>query len=147
MRVIVLRKQSVADTPSPEDEQVTWGEPEQTKKPILLHIVLATGLIETDELTDLLAAVAERVPSGGEEPIIISGKLPVWAFAALTHYFHARPWVATFDPRYGAGIVTATHVRGIEVGQRFPVDEGSVTTVRILFPPERSTPAEPTGGE
>jgi CRISPR-associated Csx3 family protein len=151
MRVIVLRKQFVEDTPTAsETEQTTSGaEPRQISepKPILLHITLSAGLIETDELEQLLEVVEGHVPAGGKEPVIISGRLPVWAFGALVHHFHARPWVATFDPRYGAGIIAAAHVRGVKLGQRFPVDEGSVTTVRIVFPPEHPKPAEPTGGE
>jgi len=143
MRVIVLRKQLVEDTPAPEDEQATSDdELSQTSepKPIFLHIVLSTGLIETDELEELLRVIEEHVPAGGVEPIIISGRLPVWAFSALTDLFHPRPWIGTFDPRYGAAIVTVTHSPKVRRGQRIPVDEGSVEVVKITFPPTQKPP-------
>jgi CRISPR-associated Csx3 family protein len=147
MRVIVLRKQFVEGTPAAsETEQTTSGaEPTQISgpKPIFLHIVLAPGLIETDELNELLQVVEKNVPAGGVEPIILSGRLPVWVFSALTHHFHARPWVATFEPRYGEGIVTATHVSKVRIGQRIPVDAGSVKFVEITFPPTTDTPTAP----
>jgi CRISPR-associated Csx3 family protein len=145
MRIIVLRKQFVEDTPTAsETEQTTSGdEPSQISepKPIFLHIVLSSGLIETEELEELLQVVEKHVTAGGVEPVILSGRLPVWAFSALTDYFHPRPWVGTFDPRYGAAIVTVTHSSKVRRGQLVPVDEGSVEVVKITFPPTQEPPA------
>jgi CRISPR-associated Csx3 family protein len=144
MRVIVLRKQLVEDTPAPEDEQTTLDvEPSQISKPkpIFLHIVLPSGLIETDEVKKLLEVVEKHVPAGGAEPVILSGRLPVWVFSALTHYFHPRPWVGTFDPRYGAAVVTVTHSSDVTIGERIPVDEGSVEVIKITFLPTQEPPA------
>jgi CRISPR-associated Csx3 family protein len=115
---IILRKQ---DTPSAE------------KPPIVLEIILTTGLIETAELPQLLEAVANNLPAGGEEGVIISGRLPVWAFSALIHYFHPRPWVATFDPRLGGGVVVATHARDVSVGEIIPVTP-DLPKVTVEFP-------------
>ena len=42
--------------------------------------------------------------------------MPVWAFAALTHHFHPRPFVATFDPRLTGGVVVASHTEDLNVG-------------------------------
>jgi CRISPR-associated Csx3 family protein len=147
MRVIVLRKQFEDTSVAPEGGETSLKEPEQRReeKPILLHIKLTT-LIEPKELGKFLEVVGEHVPAGGKEPVIISGRLPVWAFSALVHYFHARPWVATFEPRLAAGIIVAVHVPGVELGQHFPIDEGSVETVEIVFSPERPKPAEPPEG-
>jgi len=140
MRVIVLRKQFVEDTSTTtETEQTTSSTgPEKTSKPkpIFLHIILSAGLIETKELGELLKVVEEHVPPGGVEPVIISGRLPVWAFSALTDYFHARPWVATFDPRYGAGVVSVTHSPEVMKGDLVPADKDSVTIIEIVFPPK-----------
>jgi CRISPR-associated protein Csx3 len=115
---IILRKQ---DMPSAE------------KPPIVLEIILTTGLIETAELPQLLEAVANNLPAGGEEGIIISGRLPVWAFSTLIHYFHPRPWVATFDPRLGGGVVVATHTRDVSVGEIIPVTP-DLPKVTVEFP-------------
>jgi CRISPR-associated Csx3 family protein len=148
MRIIVLRKQFVEDTPtaSETEETTSDAEPEQTSEPepIFLHIILSAGLIETDELEELLQVVEKHVHAGGVEPIILSGRLPAWVFSALTHHFHPRPWIATFDPRHQAAVVTATHSTKVRRGQLIPVDKGSVEVVEITFPPmpKPATPAE-----
>jgi CRISPR-associated protein Csx3 len=98
----------------------------------MLEMVLSRGLIEPRELTSLLRAVESHVPAGGTEGVVISGRLPVWAFAALTHYFHPRPWVATFDPRLGGGVVVMSHdPAGPSVGVVVPTD--GATTVTVEF--------------
>ena len=99
---------------------------------IIIDVVLTRGLIEPRELPDLLRAVEARVPAGGVEPVVVSGRLPVWAFAALVHLFHPRPWVGTFDPRIGRGVVVATHdPNGPSVGDVVPI--GRATTITVEF--------------
>ena len=80
------------------------------------------------ERSRMLAADGSVI--AGTEGIILSGRLPVWAFAALTHLFHPRPWVATFDPRLGGGVVIASHVSDVSVGQ---VVSPTETTVTVEF--------------
>lgn len=94
---------------------------------VVVEIVLLEGVITPDQLPELVQAVEERVPAGGTEGVILSGRLPVWAFAALAHLFHPRPWVATFDPRLGGGVVVASHVPEVHVGQVVPLPEAAVT--------------------
>jgi CRISPR-associated protein Csx3 len=115
---VILRKQDIPSTEKP---------------PIVLEIILTTGLIGIDELPQLLQAVANELPAGGEEGIIISGRLPVWVFSALTHYFHPRPWVATFDPREGGGVVVVTHTPDVSVAEIIPVTP-DLPKVTIKFP-------------
>jgi CRISPR-associated Csx3 family protein len=153
MRVIVLRKQLIEGTPA-ETELAALSEQASEPKPILLHIVLRTGLIRSGDLEKLLTVVGNHVPAEGEEPVIISGRLPVWVFGALVAFYATkRPWVATFDPRYMEGIVAATSIPTVQLGQHVPADRGSVKEVKeIKFPesepePERPEPAEPTAGE
>jgi len=99
---------------------------------IIIDVVLTRGLIEPRELPDLLRAVEARAPAGGVEPVVVSGRLPVWAFAALAHHFHPRPWVGTFDPRLGGGVVVATHdPNGPSVGDVVPI--GGATTITVEF--------------
>jgi len=98
----------------------------------VLEIVLSRGLIEPRELPALLRAVEAWVSAGGVEPVVVSGRLPVWAFAALVHLFHPRPWVATFDPRLGGGVVVMRHdPAGPSVGDVVPTD--GATTVTVEF--------------
>ena len=94
---------------------------------IVVEVVLSSGVITPDQLPELVQAVEEQVPAGGTEGIILSGRLPVWAFAALAHLFHPRPWVATFDPRLGGGVVVASHVPDVHVGQVVPLPQAVVT--------------------
>lgn len=95
---------------------------------MLVNVTLQTGLIQPDQLPALVAAMPD---AGGTDGVIISGRLPVWAFAALTHYFHPRPWVATLDPRLGGGVVVASHTATVSVGQVVPIDGHA--TVDVSF--------------
>jgi len=99
---------------------------------MVVDITLSTGIITPEELRKVLDAVAEAVPAGGTEGIIISGRLPVWAYGALVHYFHPRPWVATFDPRLGGGVVVVTHTSEISVGDVVPVGDDSETVQVVI---------------
>ena len=53
--MIILRKQDM---------------PPVEKPPVVLEIILTTGLIETSGLPQLLEAVANNLPAGGEEGVI-----------------------------------------------------------------------------
>ena len=48
--------------------------------------------------------------------VIISGRGPIWLYGYLVHEYHPTPWVATFDPRLGKGVIVASHVKGASVG-------------------------------
>jgi len=99
---------------------------------MVVDITLSTVIITPEELRKVLNAVAEAVPAGGTEGIIISGRLPVWVYGALVHYFHPRPWVATFDPRLGGGVVVMTHVSEVAVGDVVPVGDDSETVQVVI---------------
>jgi len=76
---------------------------------------------------------------------VLSGCAPVWAFARLVHHFHPASWVATFDPRLGGGVVVATHVEGVKVGNVVSIPEtaggndgdASPTLVAVVGDPHR----------
>jgi CRISPR-associated Csx3 family protein len=99
---------------------------------VIIDVILSRGLIEPRELPALLRAVEAHVPTGGTEGVVLSGRLPVWAFAALVHLFHPRPWVATFDPRLGGGVVVMSHdPNGPAVGDVAPTEGATVVTVEF----------------
>ena len=101
-------------------------------KTAVIEITLTRGLIEPGELSALLGAVGDRVPAGGTEGLVLSGRLPVWAFAALAHMFHPRPWVGTFDPRLGGGVVVMSHdPNGPSVGDVVSTEGAPVVTVEF----------------
>lgn len=83
-------------------------------KKIFINIILVNGVINTDDLKKLIDKMP--VEAGGTEGVILSGRMPVWAFAALVHHFHPRPFVATFDPRLFGGVVVASHTESVDVG-------------------------------
>ena len=45
----------------------------------------------------------------GTKGVVISGRGPVWLYAALAHHYHVTAWVGTFDPRLGGAVVTSRH--------------------------------------
>ena len=83
-------------------------------KKIFIDITLANGIINPEDIQKLISEMP--VADGGTEGVILSGRMPVWAFAALTHHFHPRPFVATFDPRLTGGVVVASHTEDLNVG-------------------------------
>ncbi len=90
---------------------------------IFLDIIISRGVIAPEELQAFLAALP--IPAGGQEGVVLSGRMPVWAFAALAHHFHGRPWVATFDPRLAGGVVVFSHTPEKSVGDVVVVIDGA----------------------
>lgn len=53
--------------------------------------------------------------------VVLSGRGPVWLYAALVHHYHPTKWVATFDPRLGAVVVESHSPKGPKVGSVIPI--------------------------
>ena len=65
---------------------------------------------------DLLAAV--KPPEvDATRGVVISGRGPIWLFGWLIHHYHPTAWIATYDPRLGGGVVVASHMKDIQVGE------------------------------
>lgn len=82
------------------------------------------------------------LPSGIDTTggIIISGRAPIWLYAHLVHELHPTAWVACYDPRLGAVVVT-THSHQVRVGQIIPLQlsQGSPrlgAALLIVGPPD-----------
>ena len=101
---------------------------------VIIEITL-TDILLHKELPKLLEEVEKALPvspAKGELPgVIISGRLPVWAFVSIAHLFHPAKWVATFDPRLGGAVVVATHVPDIQVGDVLPVEGAQKVEVKF----------------
>ena len=93
----------------------------------LIEITISSGVLAPEDVQKLVDSVP--VPAGGTDGVVLSGRLPVWVYAALTHHFHPRPFVATFDPRLGGGVVVASHTANIRVGDVLDVSDADVVTV------------------
>lgn len=72
----------------------------------LLEFEIPGGVCEPSDLATL---TPPEVPGTGG--VVISGRGPVWLYAALAHHYHTTQWVATFDPRMGGAVVTSRHSR------------------------------------
>lgn len=70
----------------------------------LLEFAIDGGVCEPADLATLTPPEVDG--TGG---VIISGRGPVWLYAALAHHYHVAAWVGTFDPRLGGAVVTSRH--------------------------------------
>jgi CRISPR-associated Csx3 family protein len=85
----------------------------------LIEITISSGVMAPEELQRLGSQVAQALGKETQTTVIISGRLPVWAFAHLAILAAARgARVATFDPRVQGGIVVWP---AEEAGQTLPV--------------------------
>lgn len=96
----------------------------------MLEITLS-GPITPDNLTEIVTRATEALPAAGTEGVVISGRMPVWVFSTLTHEYHPRPFVATFDPRLGGAVVVATHTPDVAVGQIISLEGAEKITVEF----------------
>jgi len=111
---------------------------------IFLHIkVLRSGLLEPADLPDLVAGVREAAKDAeeavGRHLIVLSGLLPEWGFAALSHDLlssTAVPAVAICDyERFGgkAGVVALSRSPDYKVGDIVALDGEDVLVVDFPF--------------
>lgn len=100
---------------------------------VLEIIIGGNGILAPEKLPDLIKKVEQVLPveQFAPEGIVISGRLPVWAYAALTHYLHPFAWVGTFEPRLLKAVVVASHVPDLKVGDVVEVDLTQKITVVI----------------
>lgn len=77
------------------------------------------GSLDPKDLPDILST-ASLLPIDPKLGVVLSGKGPVWLYAALTHLFHPTAWVGTFDPRLGV-VVVESHCPTRFVGEILPI--------------------------
>lgn len=66
-----------------------------------------------------------RLP-GGIDPrlgVVLSGRAPIWLYGWLVHECHFTRWVACYDPRLGA-VVVSSHSPDVQVGEIIPWVQG-----------------------
>lgn len=83
-----------------------------------LHIVLMTedGIIVPEDLRGLLIPEIDW-----KQGVVIEGKAPIWLYGYLVHECHPASWVACYDTRLGA-VVVSTHTHSIKLGEILPID-------------------------
>ena len=88
-------------------------------KTLLIEITISSGVMAPEELRRLGSQVAQALGEETGQTIIISGRMPVWAFGHLVALAaHTGRRVATFDPRLGAGVIVWP---AEEAGQTLPL--------------------------
>ena len=100
---------------------------------VIIEVLLSAGVITPADLPKLVRQVSETVPpvSVATQVVCISGRLPVWCFAALAHLYHPAKAVGTFDPRLSGGVVVASHDPAYNIGDVIP--EEGCKKVTITF--------------
>lgn len=101
-------------------------------KKLLVEVKLP-DVIKPEDLKKIVKIVDEVPPEKyGDHVIIISGRMPVWAYGALVHAFHAFKAVGTFDPRLQGGVIVSTHTPELKVGDVVSVADAIKITVEPL---------------
>lgn len=102
----------------------------------LLVEVKIPDVIQPSDLPSIIDKVKRETPPElyGDHVVIISGRLPVWAYGALVHLFHPYMAVATYDPRIQRGVVVASHSREIKVGDLVDVSDAKKLLVAVAVP-------------
>ena len=54
--------------------------------------------------------------------IILSGRGPIWLYSYLTHYYHPKKFIATYDPRLGGAVIVESHNPDYKSGEIIKVD-------------------------
>ncbi|OLP19166.1 CRISPR-associated protein Csx3 [Leptolyngbya sp. 'hensonii'] len=82
-----------------------------------IELTRSDRIIEPQALEDL------RLPAGIDTTggVVISGRAPIWLYSYLVHELHPTAWVACYDPRLGA-VVVSTHSRLARIGQVIPIE-------------------------
>jgi len=77
----------------------------------VVEIVL-DGVVTPDDLAQL------RLPTGinPRQGVVLTGRAPIWLYGWLVHECHFTRWVACYDPRLGA-VVVSSHSPEVQVGQ------------------------------
>jgi CRISPR-associated protein Csx3 len=82
---------------------------------ILLSFEIEGGIISPEELPSVVDSIDSLrvIPQMG---IVLSGRGPIWLYAAMIHRLHVTRWVAVHDPRLGAVVASAHHPGAPSVG-------------------------------
>lgn len=75
----------------------------------VVHFELEDALKPDDLKTIEVPKVNQR------KGVIISGKGPIWFYCFLVHQYHTTKFIAAYDPRLGA-VVVSSHVQHFKEG-------------------------------
>ncbi len=81
----------------------------------LVEFEIEGGIITTDELKEAINSFPNVDNTKG---VCVSGRGPVWLFSALTEKNHPARFFSTFEPRENACIVTSSHTKDYDIGDK-----------------------------
>ena len=83
-----------------------------------MHIIcsITDGHIDREELDTLSIPICPR-----EQGVVISGKLPLWLYAALARGYRAQPWVAVYQPQLKGAVVVSSSTKAQPLGSIVPI--------------------------
>ncbi|NJM00840.1 MAG: CRISPR-associated protein Csx3 [Synechococcaceae cyanobacterium SM2_3_2] len=103
---------------------------------------LEIDLTRPDRLTYPTDLVGLALPPGldPQQGVVLSGRAPIWVYGWLVHECHITRWVACFDPRLGA-VVVSSHSPEVQVGQVLPLGSDQIhphlcPAVMVVGPPD-----------
>jgi len=84
--------------------------------PINIIVFDLQSPISPEDLPRMILTVKEKIAElDTTKPVAVSGRGPIWLYAAIVHELHYFPAVLVHDPRIGF-VVVETHTRTFRVG-------------------------------
>ncbi len=96
---------------------------QQKSRPLRLSFqVIEIKLTRPDRLVFPEDLAQLQLPAGIDARlgVVLTGRAPIWLYGWLVHECHFTRWVACYDPRLGA-VVVSSHSPEVQVGEVLPV--------------------------
>jgi len=103
---------------------------------VLLNIKILKngGILTPEDLPALCEAVEEVAEETGYDNIyIVSGRMPMWAGAAITHTLHPAMASAMYEPRSNSAIIVQSHTPEYSIGDVIPLDGIEYVEIEITY--------------
>ncbi|MGY4614271.1 CRISPR-associated ring nuclease Crn3/Csx3 [Thermostichus sp. OS-CIW-38] len=117
-------------------------DPQKPHSAELSFQILEIELTRPDRLVFPEDLAQLRLPAGIDARlgVVLTGRAPIWLYGWLVHECHFTRWVACYDPRLGA-VVVSSHTPEVRVGQVIPWVQGRpgselAAAVMVVGPPD-----------
>ncbi|MFS8779013.1 CRISPR-associated ring nuclease Crn3/Csx3 [Synechococcus sp. W55.1] len=117
-------------------------DPRRSHSSELSFQVIEIELTRPDRLVFPEDLAQLRLPAGIDARlgVVLTGRAPIWLYGWLVHECHFTRWVACYDPRLGA-VVVSSHTPEVRVGQVIPWVQGRpgselAAAVMVVGPPD-----------
>jgi CRISPR-associated protein Csx3 len=100
-------------------------DPQKPHSAELSFQILEIELTRPDRLVFPEDLAQLQLPAGinAQLGVVLTGRAPIWLYGWLVHECHFTRWVACYDPRLGA-VVVSSHTPEVRVGQVIPWVQG-----------------------